>query len=334
MNFSQLITAYLQQKRIPEQTAQVLQEFYAYYQKAFAIHHNKTQIPEPIEAELKKFVEFVAEQIKSPFQFDLFHEAIRKPYDYYAFGLNVMRHLVDFSKSKLIGKEHLDQMELQLKKNENVILFANHQTEPDPQAISLLLGEKYSLLAESLIFVAGHRVVSDPLAIPFSMGRNLLCIYSKKHIENPPELKQQKLLHNQKTLQKMVQLLSKGGQCIYVAPSGGRDRKNAENIVEVAPFDPQSIELFYLMTQQADQPTHFYPLALYTYNLQPPPQTVEKDLGERRQVFYTPICASFGAEIDMEQFPGQDEPDKKQRRIKRSDYIYQLVKHQYQELFK
>ena len=36
-----------------------------------------------------------------------------------------------------------------------------------------------------MIMVAGDRVTTDVVAVPFSKGRNLLCIFSKKHIENP-----------------------------------------------------------------------------------------------------------------------------------------------------
>jgi glycerol-3-phosphate O-acyltransferase len=43
----------------------------------------------------------------------------------------------------------------------------------------------------------------------------------------------------------------------YVAPSGGRDRPNQEGIVEVAPFDPQSIEMFNLMAKKSTRPTFF-----------------------------------------------------------------------------
>jgi len=77
---------------------------------------------------------------------------------------------------------------------------ANHQTEIDPQFISLLLEKEYSKLAKDMIFVAGDRVILDQLAIPASMGRNLLCIYSKKHIHNPPDLMETKRLHNKKTM--------------------------------------------------------------------------------------------------------------------------------------
>ena len=43
-----------------------------------------------------------------------------------------------------------------------------------------------------MIFVAGDRVTTDLLAQIFSMGRNLLCIFSKKHIGSVPELKSKK----------------------------------------------------------------------------------------------------------------------------------------------
>ena len=87
------------------------------------------------------------------------------------------------------------RMEEQLARGENVILLANHQTEPDPQLISLLLEKTHPGFAEEMIFVAGDRVIRDPLAVPFSRGRNLLFIHSKRHIDHPPEQKEQKLLH-------------------------------------------------------------------------------------------------------------------------------------------
>ena len=130
----------------------------------------------------------------------------------------------------------------------------------------ILLDEKYSEIAKKMIFVAGERVIKDPLAIPFSMGCDLLCIYSKKHINNIPKLKEEKLLHNRKTMQVMRDLLSEGGQIIYVAPSGGRDRPNNKKEIEIAPFDSQSIEMFYLISKRAKKKTHFFPLTLSTYN--------------------------------------------------------------------
>ena len=34
------------------------------------------------------------------------------------------------------------------------------------------------------------------MAMPFSMGRNLLCIYSKRHLGHPPEQRAAKQKHN------------------------------------------------------------------------------------------------------------------------------------------
>ena len=80
----------------------------------------------------------------------------------------------------------------QVAAGDNVVLYANHQSEADPQIFSVLLDPIVPGFAEQTIFVAGDRVTTDLLAQPFSMGRNLLCIFSKKHIENPPELKSEK----------------------------------------------------------------------------------------------------------------------------------------------
>ncbi len=282
------------------------------------------------ESHFKKLLELVTEQLKKPYKFDIFHQSIRKPFDFYQFGLNFIRPLIDFNKSKLNGLDNVKKMIGQIQRGENVILLANHQTEPDPQVISLLLEKIDPEFASEMIFIAGHRVVNDPMAVPMSMGRNLLCIYSKKHISHDPDTKEEKMNHNQRTMKKMTEILSEGGHCIYVAPSGGRDRPNAEGIVEVAPFDGQSVEMFYLMARQADKPTHFYPLSLKTYDLMPPPKQVFKELGEKRETKFTPVFLNFGDEIDMENFPGSHEiRDKRTKRNKRAEYIFQTVKQGY-----
>lgn len=308
---------------------QILHKFYFSY--AEAIQENGHSI-ENVEPLLEKLLELVASQLKHPYLFSLYHEGIRTPYDYYAFGLDLIRPLIIFKDSKVEGLDHIKKMIGQLEQNHNVILFANHQTEPDPQVISLLLESTYPKFAEKMIFVAGQRVIHDPLAIPFSMGRNLLCIFSKKYLETPPEQKQEKLLHNQRTMKKMVQLLAEGGKCIYVAPSGGRDRPNAAGKIDVAKFDPQSIEMFYLMAQQASRPTHFYPLSLATYHLLPPPNSIERELGEKRHTQATPVLMAFGEELDMEKFPENATLDKRQKRKVRSESIWEQVKKNYDRL--
>ena len=127
-----------------------------------------------------------------------------------------------------------------------------------------LLDEKFEMFGRDTIFVAGDRVQTDAIAVPFSMGRDLLCIYSKKHTENPPELKGEKSKHNRLVMKTMAKLFKEGGKCIWVAPSGGRDRKDSSGEYEVANFDAKSVEMFRLMSEKAGRKSHFYPLSMVT----------------------------------------------------------------------
>lgn len=312
--------------KLPPKFGSILKKFYISYQEA-AQQNGFT--PAQCDAVFDMYYKLILEQIEHPFTFEPYHERIRSPFDYYTFGQQFIRTIVRMESSTIRGEDNLINMEKQLAQGDNVILLANHQTEPDPQAISLLLEKKHPKMAEEMIFVAGHRVITDPLAVPISKGCNLICIFSKKYIEQPPEQKQDKLTHNKKTMKRLEQLLSQGGKCIYVAPSGGRDRANKEGVVEVAPFDPQSIEMFWLIASKAEKKTHFYPLALATYDLLPPPSSVDVELGERRHAQCTPIHIAFGKEIDMENYPGSDLADKKQRRTKRAEMIWNMVKKDY-----
>jgi glycerol-3-phosphate O-acyltransferase len=320
-HFLSCLDAYLEKGMVNAKLYHLIRTFYDNYQQALAQSSQQEKGQQLFELLIK----LIIEQIQYPYQFSIFHRCIRQPFDYYQFGLDFIRPFIDFSHSRIFGLDMLKSIREQLKKGENVILLANHQTEPDPQVISLLLEKIDSKLAVDMIFIAGHRVISDPMAIPMSLGRNLLCIYSKKHMAYPPEEKAKKVLHNQRTLKQMQELLNEGGYCIYVAPSGGRDRPNAAGEVTVAPFDPQSIELFWLLGQQTERSTHFYPLALQTFHLMPPPRQVEKELGEQRIINFTPVYLAFGEEIDMENFPGSEHLDKRAKRNQRAEYIWQQV---------
>lgn len=307
---------------IPPKYQKILLDFFACYQKAAG----KT------DGVLEAFVERLQELQKHPFTFDLYHKKVRKPFDYYRFGLDFIRPLIDIDHSRVEGLDVLERIDAQLKRQENVILFANHQTEPDPQAIAILLEKNYPQIAEKIIYVAGERVVTDPLAVPFSMGCDLLCIYSKRYIDHPPEQKLQKQIHNKSTMELMSRLLQEGGKIIYVAPSGGRDRRGADGKIEVAPFDPASIEMFYLMARKAQTPTHYYPLTLATYDLLPPPEMIQKELGETRRAQRCPIHIAFSPEFDMKHFPGSEEKEKTARRKNRADALWNIVNNTYGRL--
>ncbi len=326
--FEQIIEA---QAWLPEKVKQNFYSFYFGYKKALDPHHVD---PASYRGWFDDFLKMVEMQFTTPFIFQPHHERIRYPFDYYKFGNDFFRLLIEEKTSTVHGHAQIEEIVSHLKKGHNAILLANHQIEGDPLVISLLLEKKYPELAQEMIFVAGERVITDPLAVPFSMGRNLLCIYSKRYIDHPPEKKAEKQHHNKRAMDLMRILLQEGGKCIYVAPSGGRDRKNAQGVVEVAKFDPQSIEMFYLMAQKAKTPTYFYPMALATYDMSPPPETVQIELGEARSSKRGPIHLSIGPVIDMEHYPGYDQPDKHQRRAARADHIWNRVCTDYKMLLK
>jgi glycerol-3-phosphate O-acyltransferase len=271
------------------------------------------------------YLDLIKKQIDHPFTFEPYHQMIRSPYDYHQFGIDFMKPLVHLDESTVNGLSNLEEIYEHIHKNHNVILLANHQIEADPQAICILLETVKKELIQHLIFVAGERVIIDPVAIPFSLGCNLLCIYSKRYIDYPPENKTLKQHHNNRTMKLMKTLLDEGGHCIYVAPSGGRDRPDQNGILKPAPFDPQSIEMFYLMARHAGKSTFFYPLALSTYHILPPPETIQQELGEHRKTQASDVHLNFGSKIDMENFPGSDLQDKHLRRKARAEYIYNLV---------
>lgn len=331
MNYHEKLLAYNKIAKIPPTFVKLLQNFYGTYVEAAKSNNTPADVYESI---LDKLLDLIFEQVKTPYAFEPYHQHLSAPFDYYQYGIDFIRPLVILEKSRILHRENLERITEQLKHGENVIFLANHQTELDPQVISLLLSQSDSQqkMAKEMIFVAGHRVISDPMAIPFSKGRNLLCIYSKKYISDHPEHREERTTHNQRTMIKMSELLSEGGKCIYVAPSGGRDRADALGNVTVAPFDAQSIEMFWLMAQRAERPTHFYPLALDTYHLLPPPEGIKKELGEARYTKATPVHLAFGNEIDMEHFPGSVGLGKRERRQVRAEYIWKQVNDDYTQL--
>jgi glycerol-3-phosphate O-acyltransferase len=250
---------------------------------------------------------------EEPFPFEPHHKAIRGPdMDYYQWGNDFFRPMVKYRSSRVDGIENVKKIERLLASGENVMLIANHQTEADPQVLSILLGlEGHEGLAEQTVFVAGHKVTTDPLAVPFSMGRNLLTIFSKKYLDTfeDDEL-EEKLARNRATVAEVSKLFKEGGNCFWVAPSGGRDRRGTESgIFEPAKFDESSVGLFHLLAKKAAKAggpkTHFFPLAMWTHRLVPPPDGQKAQVGEGRSAARAPIGIHFGSEIDPEEAGGR-----------------------------
>lgn len=213
--------------------------------------------------------------------------------DFYAAGCDFFRPSMDLEKSLILGVDNMAKALEQLKKGENVVFLANHQSEADPQVVSCLFekaGKEYGDLASHITYVAGHKVTTDPLAIPFSMGRNLLCIHSKKHIDADPETKPAKSKQNMAAMNEMLQGMKDGGMAIWVAPSGGRDRRIVSNgKIPIASFDQKTVDMFRLMGNKSKRATHFYPMSMVSYDLCPPPDFVEAGVGEKRNVRFTPV---------------------------------------------
>ncbi len=324
--FEQALLEEIRCGRISEKIAQILRIFYQDYLLSVSTSNNSSEFVEEI---FMTYLERVKEQIAEPFKFSPYHAALFEPFDYYQFGVNFMKPLVEKEFSTVRGKKYLQEALHYREVGENVIFFANHQIEADPIALSILLDEKWENLAKNMIFVAGERVLIDPLAAPFSMGRNLLCIYSKRYMDIPPEKRVEKQLHNHKTMEKMASLLQEGGKVIYVAPSGGRDRANKEGVVEIAPLDPQSIHMFHLMARKAGNSTHFYPMALSTYRLLPPPAAVQTEIGETRRAQRAPIHVGIGPELSMDLI---ESLPKEEARKKRAEYIGKEIIEQYRLL--
>lgn len=214
-------------------------------------------------------------------------------------GNDFLRPLIIDEKSEVFNVDQCKRIEAILEKGENVVILSNHQTEADPQVLSILLEKAgYSALAERIIFIAGHKVTNDPIAIPFSMGRNLLCIHSKKHIKNPPEMISVKQAQNLESMKAMGQLTGEGGNIFWVAPSGGRDRPDDSGAFVVAAFDFKALDMFKLVGMQSGKPIHFFPMAMYTHRLVPPPKTTDSALGEKRSAKRGAVSVKFLPQTD------------------------------------
>lgn len=284
---------------------------------------------------------YAGQLIGVPYQFPNYHTAIREgPIDYFKLGNDYVGTLINYDRS-LLGNAHLwGEIEKQVAAKENVVLFANHQSEADAAFIPLMTQAAHPGLGEKVVYIAGDRVVSDLMSKPFSMGRNLLCINSKKHMANDDsKTKSKKMRQNMQTLKEMQKLMQEGGHIIWIAPSGGRDRRKPDGTLLPDTFDPASIELMKKFAEKKGaRPTHFYPLAMATYDTMPPPTSVGGDLGEERVVTYCGCGLALSEEVDMStsgewyQAIENKEVDSHQEGEVLSKYIYDKVMAQYAKI--
>ncbi|MBI2810926.1 MAG: 1-acyl-sn-glycerol-3-phosphate acyltransferase [Candidatus Melainabacteria bacterium] len=155
---------YIEDGSIPPKYAEHIKHFYLGY------HNAVTSFGDKDENLFVTFLDLVKKQCVEPYLFQPYHQHVRAPFDYYKFGIDFLKPLVDKAQSSVLGIDHLTNIADSLDKGENAIFLANHQTEADPLAICILLEESFPGFAQEMIFVAGERVITDPLAVPFSMG--------------------------------------------------------------------------------------------------------------------------------------------------------------------
>ncbi|KAF6266197.1 glycerol-3-phosphate acyltransferase [Scenedesmus sp. NREL 46B-D3] len=241
----------------------------------------------------------VLNQFVDPYTFPSAHKRLLEPYNYFNFGQRYVGTLIDFSNSVLGHADRWSKIQQQLAAGENVVLLANHQTEADPGVFAHMLAASHPSLATDVIYVAGDRVVTDALCKPFSMGRNLFCVHSKKHLDDEPELKAGKMETNRKTLVAMQRAFNAGGTLVWIAPSGGRDRPK-DGVWSPDSFDATAVELMRNLINRAKQPGHLYPMAMFSYPVMPPPSTVDKALGERRLTAWSGVGISVCEELDWQ----------------------------------
>lgn len=301
---------------LPDGLLELWKDFYQNYKAA--VLSSGVEDAEKLTVEVQSSIaDRVLDQFADPYTFPSFHERILEPFNYYEFGQKYVGSLLDFRDS-VVG--HLDrwaEIERQLKAGENVVLLANHQTEADPGVFAHMLETTNPDLAENVIYVAGDRVVTDPMCKPFSMGRNLFCVHSKKHMDDVPELKKEKMATNRRTLVSMARKLGEGGLLMWIAPSGGRDRPDAQDVWVPNDYDPTVVELMRKLCLSSKVPGHLYPMAMVSWGMMPPPKGVMKAMGERRLTNYVPVGISVAEELDVDAILSglPDEPEVRQQAL-------------------
>lgn len=314
--------------RLPERVLLGMRDFYDSYAKAIA-SSGVDNVEEVSTRVMATVLDRIILQFRDPYTFPSHHLSLTSPYDYYAFGQNYVRPLINFKESFVSNLDLLDQIQANLDEDHNVVLLTNHQTEADPAVMALMLEGSHPRLATSITYVAGDRVVLDPVCKPFSMGRNLLCVHSKKHLNDIPELADQKRAANRHTLKAMAQLFKKGGNLLWIAPSGGRDRPDPNSDeVPPAPFDASAVELMRRLATDSGRPSHLHPVALLSYDIMPPPRSLEKQLGEKRVIGYHGVGVSVGEEVDFNTVTEGVE-DRKEARDVFSNAVYASVREHY-----
>lgn len=299
--FSATIMGLAEAGKVPAALAKESVEFQQSYKAALMKSPRAPDADKEASEVMAAITERVLVQFKDPYTFPSKHMKIQQPFDYYAMLQRFSGNLINFDASYVGHAERILDMKQAIARGENVLLLANHQSEADPGVWAWMTNELAPSLASDIFYVAGDRVVLDSLAKPFSMGRNLICVHSKRHQEDDPALKAAKMATNQKSVRELRALFKEGGAIVWVAPSGGRDRKDASGEYAPAAFDAAAVVLLRRMMDASDKPGHAYPMAMASAEICPPPARVEKALGEQREVNFHGVGISIGEELNTKE---------------------------------
>ncbi|XP_022736521.1 glycerol-3-phosphate acyltransferase, chloroplastic-like isoform X2 [Durio zibethinus] len=317
--------------RLPPNVAAGMEELYQNYRNAVFQSGDPAAVGIVLSNMAVAFDRMLLD-LRDPFVFETYHRALREPFDYYMFGQNYFRPLINFRNSYVGNLSLFYEIEEKLKQGHNVVLISNHQTEADPHIIALLLEKTNPHVAENMIYVAGDRVIADPLCKPFSMGRNLLCVHSKKHMFDVPELAEMKRRVNTRSLKEMALLLRGGSKIVWIAPSGGRDRPDPfTEEWYPAPFDSSSVDNMRRLIEHSGAAGHIYPLALLCYDIMPPPPQVEKEIGEKRIITFHGAGLSIAQKISLPEIAASCEKSEEAKDVY-TQALYKSVTEQYDVL--
>ncbi|PPR88465.1 hypothetical protein GOBAR_AA32225 [Gossypium barbadense] len=279
--------------RLPPNVAAGMEEVYQNYRNAVFQSGDAAAVGVVLSNMTVAFDHWLLD-VEDPFVFEPYHKALREPFDYYMFGQNYIRPLIDFRNSYVGNLSLFYEIEEKLKQGHNVVLISNHQTEADPIIISLLLEKTNPHIAENMIFVAGDRVITDPLCKPFSMGRG-------------------------------------GSKIVWIAASGGRDRPDPfTEEWYPALFDSSSVDNMRRLIEHSGTPGHVYPLALLCYDIMPPPRQVEKEIGEKRIITFHGAGLSIAPQISFPEIAAACEESEAKDAY--SQALYKSVSEQYNVL--
>ncbi|KAL0716361.1 hypothetical protein Bca4012_065683 [Brassica carinata] len=301
---------------LPPNVASGMEELYWNYKNA-VLSSGASRADETVISNMSLAFDRMLLGVEHPYTFNPYHKAIREPFDYFHFVHTYIRPLIDFKNSYVGNVSIFSELEDKIRQGHNIVLISNHQSEADPAVISLLLEAQCPYIGENIVSLR---------------ALNLICVYSKNHMNDDPELVDMKRKANTRSLKEMATLLRSGSQLIWIAPSGGRDRPNSSTGEWFpAPFDPSSVDNMRRLVEHSGVPGHIYPMSLLCYDIMPPPPKVEKEIGERRLVGFHGTGLSVAPEISFSDVTENcNSPNEAKEAY--SEALYKSVNEQYKTL--